>query len=572
MSTPITLPVNFVDGQGFTWQINEDGSVASLLDSSFDLNEISGLDLEFPNSGSGDTFSEDSGREIVIGPCRIMYSSSYSGEASYLPLLTRKIFVSPTQGWIRFLEILTNDSPQELVSNLPVSSYLGSGSKIIQTSSGDDRVDTADRWLISDDSLDPGDVDAPPLLHVLSGPGGYRPTSANHYSYSGLYENYQVTLKPGETKVVMHFVAFNTDAAAAAVKGDALKLLGLDALQGMSLEEKSHVINFDLGVNSAMLPPDLFVSSAGILGGVNKVNIGSNANVSLTVQNIGQNSIQSGSGGITVADEIFFSTDNQLDDSDVPLSYGGRYITPGNTLAPGQGYTDTRQITISDERPIGQQYLIVRTDTYDSVMERDETNNVRVIPIEITAPDLVINPINPVSTISVAEKTTLSWTVTNQGTGSTYKDFWYDSVYLSEDAVLDTADIRLINQEVRNPLFNPNSTTDVIQGPEFKAEGVKRLGQHYLIYQTNNGGQSAQKEISTVNNTTAVAVQVKAPDLAVLNLTAPTEAVSGRTIEVSWLVKNSGNATAETWSDTLYLYSEPTVRFASSGTLVVVGS
>jgi hypothetical protein len=181
MSTPITLPVTFVDGQGFTWQINENGSVASLLDSSFDLNKMNGSDLSFPNSGSGDTFSEDSGREIVIGPRRMVWNSS--GEPAYLPLLTRKIFVSPTQGWIRFLEILTNDSPQKLTNYLPISNYLGSGSEIIQTSSGDDRVDASDRWLISDDNLDPGEVNAPPLLHVLSGPGAYRPSYVSHYNY-----------------------------------------------------------------------------------------------------------------------------------------------------------------------------------------------------------------------------------------------------------------------------------------------------------------------------------------------------------------------------------------------------
>jgi Ca2+-binding RTX toxin-like protein len=163
--------------------------------------------------------------------------------------------------------------------------------------------------------------------------------------------------------------------------------------------------------------------------------------------------------------------------------------------------------------------------------------------------------------LAVSETYSLSWEVLNQGTGSTYQQAWYDNLYLSEDNILDSADVLLQRNLTRADYLNPGDRTSVTSLP-FKAKGVQRLGTHYLLYQTESG----QRETNDSNNVTAVAVDVQAPDLAVTSLTTPGEAIAGRTIEVAWGVKNQGNAALESWSDTLYLYEEATGTISRSWT------
>ena len=44
---------------------------------------------------------------------------------------------------------------------------------------------------------------------------------------------------------------------------------------------------------------------------------------------------------------------------------------------------------------------------------------------------------------------TLSWTVTNEGTGDTLESRWFDRIYMSSDSVLDGSDL-LLGEQNRN--------------------------------------------------------------------------------------------------------------------------
>jgi hypothetical protein len=390
MSDPISLPVSFVDAQGYGWTINEDGSVESSVNPDFRLSDLDSYELKFSDSGFEDTTSEDGGREIVIGPRPLVYTGS---GGYYATSVIRKIYVSPSQGWIRFLEIVTNDETSATSIYIPIQSHLTGHSETVQTSDGDISVEVSDQWLITNDT----EAATPPLAQVLFGSGGYRPSyvysrQGNEFNRSEIEQLYRLDLEPGETKIVMHFMAFDPTVAGAVTKADALKVLSLDALEGISLAEKERIINFDLGVNGAVLPPDLAVTAAAIAGGSNKINIGLSAAIEWTVKNVGESALHEGT-----YDSILFSENAQLEGSDPSLTDYPLYAY--TDLAPGETLSRRYETRIPIDLPIGQQNLIIQVGSPDYVSERNEANNVFVLPVEVTAPDLIIRPTSTVGVL-----------------------------------------------------------------------------------------------------------------------------------------------------------------------------
>jgi hypothetical protein len=226
---PILLSTNLTDGEGFLWDIQTDGRILNGTSDAYD----SGLDMTgFPTFGSGQ--AEEGGREIVIGP------ATASGVE-----VVRKIYVSPDEGFARFLEIVTNTSAMPLMHTVDLRTNLGSGSAttIVGTSSGDTVFGTDDNWIVTDDSSDGGGD--PTMLHVIAGAGAQHPSLVSISGDIVLYE-YDLLLAPGETQVVMHFASQNASRALALAKAPQLADLQLNALRGMTEAERNAVVNFDV--------------------------------------------------------------------------------------------------------------------------------------------------------------------------------------------------------------------------------------------------------------------------------------------------------------------------------------
>jgi subtilase family serine protease len=225
--TSISLPINLFDGDGFRWDIQRDGNIN---DGSNDAYDGGLFHNGFPTFTSG--LAEDDGREVVIGPATV------SGLQ-----VTRKIHVPTDQGYARFLEIVTNPSESAVNYTVSIRSNLGSdGSTIVVGTSGGDLIFTeADDWVVTDDSVDGGGD--PTLLHVIAGAGGQRPVLASR-SGDNLRYDYELTLAPGETKIVLHFASQNINRATALAKAPDLTALQLDALEGLSNAERAAIVNF----------------------------------------------------------------------------------------------------------------------------------------------------------------------------------------------------------------------------------------------------------------------------------------------------------------------------------------
>ncbi len=111
-------------------------------------------------------------------------------------------------------------------------------------------------------------------------------------------------------------------------------------------------------------------------------------------------------------------------------------------LAAGASYTQTATANVPiGKKPPGNYYLIVVVDKDGYVTERNETNNVKAIPISFLMPDLVPMALTAPAQVKVGSQFSVSWTVQNSGTGSTTPyNSWIDRVYLSSDAVWDASD------------------------------------------------------------------------------------------------------------------------------------
>lgn len=216
--------------------------------------------------------------------------------------------------------------------------------------------------------------------------------------------------------------------------------------------------------------------------------------------------------------------------------------------------------TVSVTLPIGPAfiegtyYILVQVDTDNAVFETAETDNTASVALSLTLPHLpdlqVAGEVTPVVTYP-GGTVSLRWTVTNAGTGPAEQD-WHDAVYLSPDATFDEAtDLWLHTYDAKDqsPLgvAAVYSVTQTLTIPNTTA-----VGAHVLIIVTDRYAE--QMETDNENNTTAVTLDIRAPDLVVDRVEAALAAFFGSTLPVSWTVRNAGTyAAVNGWSDGFWL-------------------
>ena len=284
----------------------------------------------------------------------------------------------------------------------------------------------------------------------------------------------------------------------------------------------------------ALTTPDLtpVTLSAPASGGVS-----SQVEVTWVVQN-------QGTGEATPAwyDSLYFSSDDIWDNQDMQL------IAPQWSFPVGVGESYTQTLLISlPQVPAGTYYLVLRTDSNESIYEADEANNVLAQAIALTTPDLIPVTLSAPASGGVSSQVEVTWVVQNQGTGEATPS-WYDSLYFSTNETWDNQDIQLIA---------PQWTYSVASGQSYTQTHLVSLpqvptGTYYLVLQAD-GNESIYEESET-NNALAQAIALGTPDLVPVQIIAPPNVVSAQQIELSWIVQNRGAGTPQvSWSDRLYL-------------------
>ena len=201
------------------------------------------------------------------------------------------------------------------------------------------------------------------------------------------------------------------------------------------------------------------------------------------------------------SDQLFFSTNPIVHWWDVPILS----VSETGVVAAGETYwrTNTAQVPVVQS---GTYYFIFQTDVNDSLVQSNPSNNTVVVPVAMTInpPDLhpfafgvpmVVNDMpNPV--------TTVSWGVTNQGTGPAVGAWssWKDTLYLSTRSERDGSEI-VIGQWTEADTVESGAVywrTNTVRVP------VTQSGTYYLIFETDTDCSLA--EASTNNNVVFVPV------------------------------------------------------------------
>jgi len=146
----------------------------------------------------------------------------------------------------------------------------------------------------------------------------------------------------------------------------------------------------------------------------------------------------------------------------------------------------------------------------------------------------------------------LSWTVTNQGDAPAEGAFgdWYDTIYLSNDAVFDSSDQYVTYTYRSAPLAAGATYSESVslKLPTFT------VGDKYLIFIADESNEVSDSDRS--NNFRAVPIHLTGPnvDLVISNPSAPATAGQGQMIDLSWTVTNQGSDDAEAdWYDSIYI-------------------
>ncbi|BAY26513.1 peptidase S8/S53 [Calothrix sp. NIES-2100] len=265
-------------------------------------------------------------------------------------------------------------------------------------------------------------------------------------------------------------------------------------------------------------------------------------------------------------DQIYLSRDPSLDKNDQALGFS---IHTGS-LTQGGNYSATLNVDL----PIGVAgdfYILAVTDAGNGVGEfKDEGNNITATPLSIslaTPPDLKVFPFTVVEHATVGQSFNLNYTVKNDSNGNTpaKQGTWRDLIYLSRDRFLDLqSDVYLdyvvhqgglaasADYTINKTLKLPNYLTGsfylfVVTDPANDYSGVK--GQVFEGSNENNNATAS---------TQPLIIELPPPsDLQVDQITLPSSAQVGDSLQLEWTVSNHSNQDAiGSWTDAAYLSSD----------------
>jgi len=160
-AVPTSSPVSLTDGRGQLWDIQYDGTVGDGTMDTFDGAVTIEVDGSY-GSYSGMQFLLEDGRTVAIPTVAI-------GRL----MITRMIYVSPDDGYARWVDVLDNPSNQPTTARVTYTFAMDSDdtTTLVTTTSGDAVVDSGDRGWVSDDASEIGDDPAFGLIFGDDGTG-----------------------------------------------------------------------------------------------------------------------------------------------------------------------------------------------------------------------------------------------------------------------------------------------------------------------------------------------------------------------------------------------------------------
>lgn len=230
-------------------------------------------------------------------------------------------------------------------------------------------------------------------------------------------------------------------------------------------------------------------------------------------------------------------------------------------LARFDSYTVNETVTLPGNIK-GDYYFHVETDAGNLVFEgssqEDNNTNSSTSTITVLHPDLFADSLLAAPLATVGENIDISWTVTNNGSGSVFQGPWRDRIYLSNSSDFDP------DTAVAIGVFNIAET--LAPGESYSRQETVKIpagfsGQNWLFLESDWLNEVFEDTANANNLRRATAATtVFFADLAVDAITIPDTGSSGNSFTVSWAVKNigSGAVLGSRWQDDLYLSTQAT--------------
>lgn len=245
------------------------GTVASTLNDSFD--GYNGLCLSLNNTvASCQTGNANFVMYEKNGPATTECAGATSGvnrqvvfptQTSGSIAMSRKVFVPDNDSFARWLNYFTNTGATAQTVTMVTSNNLGSDSNTIitNTSTGSTTSpfnDTSATWVATFQNYSGTTTSDPRQAAVLQSPGASVPLAGINFVNGNdrPYWGYTFTLQPGQTGIIANYVALAPSKAAAAAKAASLVSVPANALQCMTAQEQSEVLNFVTAPAAAAVP------------------------------------------------------------------------------------------------------------------------------------------------------------------------------------------------------------------------------------------------------------------------------------------------------------------------------
>ena len=313
------------------------------------------------------------------------------------------------------------------------------------------------------------------------------------------------------------------------------------------------------------------------------VQVGAVIDVQWTVTNLG--TVDTPTGQSRWYDTVYISMDHQWDAGDLVLGV----VQNGSALASGESYTTTAQFQLPDT-VAGNVYVIVKTDQSSDLTESDlveefpnEDNNALAVALAVDAtpvppPDLVTSNVTTPVEAYDGSTITIRYRVTNLGAGVTYPSSWSDTIWLCFETGRPNAN-RETNPDI--PLLTVTHDDALEVGEYYDAEILVDLptqtrGVYYITVWSDSGDAVYEVAFDTNVNPDApldpegsnfasgelTILYTPPADLVVSDVQAPTDAVGGQTVSLTWTVTNQGlQATdLDLWGDAIYISTDATLH------------
>ncbi len=265
--TEVLLGTRLNDANEFRYDVAQFGSVSGgLIAGAQQLSVGPANDLQL-FAGDFIAAAELGGRQLAI----VNTTRSDGGFPAPLAGLTatRKVYVPPAGYFVRFLDVLENPGPAPVTVNVRLTGFLVEtfGLQTAATSSGDQMLTTADRWLIARDTFQ---TSLPAAAFVFQGAGAAQALAEPTTEVLPMrpFVGWKaVRIEPGSRAIFMHFVLQHTDLAAAQAASERLAQMPPEALAGIAPSDLSSIRNFAVPPDGASSVPPFGTVSGRVLTG-----------------------------------------------------------------------------------------------------------------------------------------------------------------------------------------------------------------------------------------------------------------------------------------------------------------